>query len=77
MSILERIIEEVRALPPHEQQRLREILNREQQTAERARRVDLSRQIRGKYAHIIKTSSDDYVREKAEETAVEDRRRQA
>ena len=51
------------------------MLNREQDDAERARRVALSREIRGKYAHVIKTSSDDYAREKADEIAAEDRRR--
>lgn len=73
--VLESIIEQVRALPPDEQRQIREMLNREQHDAERARRFALSRNIRGKYAHIIKTSSDDYAREKAGETVAEDRRR--
>ena len=66
-TILERIIEEVRALNPDEQQQLREMLEREARTAE-------LRRIRGKYAHIA-TSSDDFARQKQEEIELEDRRR--
>lgn len=74
--VLDKIIEEVRALSPDEQQLLREMLDREQHDAERARRADLSRQIRGKYSHLP-TSSDDFARLKAEEIALEDCRSRA
>jgi len=66
-STLDRIIEEVRALNPDEQQQLRELLEREARTAE-------LRRIRGKYAHIP-TSSDEFARQKQEEIELEDRRR--
>lgn len=66
-STLDRIIEEVRALNPDEQQRLRELLEREARTAE-------LRRVRGKYAHIP-TGSDKFAREKQEEIELEDRRR--
>lgn len=77
---LDRIIEEVRQLSPDEQERLREMLNRKQHlfasdthTDEQARRADLIRSIRGKYAHL-QTSSDDFAARKAEEIELEDRR---
>lgn len=73
--VLDRIIEEVRALPPNERQLLCEMLSREQHDAERTRRAAMSRQIRGKYAHLS-TSSEDFARRKAEEIAMEDRRSQ-
>lgn len=45
---VERIIEEVRRLPPHEKRRLREALDREEQSRVRPsdRSVDLSRELR-------------------------------
>lgn len=75
--VLERIIEEVRALPPDQRQILREMLDREQQDqdGERARRAALTQHIRGKYAHLP-TSSEEFARYKAEEIALEDRRSQ-
>ncbi len=71
-TTLDRIIEEVRALPPDEQKVLREMLDKESRTAEQSRRLALSRTIRGKYAHL-NTSSDDFAAQKAEEIALEDR----
>lgn len=64
-TTLDRIIEEVRQLPPDEQRQLREALDRE----ERLARV---RQVQAKYAHI-QMSSDDFAARKAEEIALEDR----
>ena len=66
-TTLDRIIEEVRALTPDEQQQLREMLEREARTAE-------LRRIRGKYAHV-RISSDEFAQLKQEETKLEDRRR--
>ncbi len=67
IAALNRIIEEVRALTPDEQQQLREILEREARTAE-------LRRIQGKYA-VTNVSSETFAAEKAEEIAREDRRR--
>lgn len=64
---LDKIIEEVRALTPDEQQQLRELLDREARTAE-------LRQIQGKYAHLG-VSSEDFAARKAEEIELEERRR--
>ncbi len=66
-TTLDKIIEEVRHLPPDEQEQLREILDKESRTAE-------LRRIQGKYAHLT-TSSEDFARRKAEEIEREDRRR--
>ncbi len=66
-ATLDRIIEEVRQLPPDDQQRLRDVLDREARTAE-------LRRIQGKYAHLT-TSSEAFAARKAEEIALEDRRR--
>ena len=66
-ATLDRIIEEVRALSPDEQQQLREVLEREARTAE-------LRRIQGKYAGTG-VSSEKFAAEKAEEIAREDRRR--
>ncbi len=74
--VLDRIVEEVRGLPPNERQLLSEMLFREQHLAERSRRAALSRQIRGKYAHLP-TSSEDFARRKTEEIVMEDRRSRA
>lgn len=71
-TTLDRIIEEVRALPPDEQKVLRELLDKESRDSEQARRIALSRTIRGKYAHL-NISSDDFAAQKAEEIALEDR----
>ncbi|MCA1626699.1 MAG: hypothetical protein LC742_01870 [Acidobacteria bacterium] len=64
-AVLDRIMEEVRALPPEEQQQLREMLDKE------ARTVEL-RRIQGKYAHL-NTSSEAFATRKAEEIEREDR----
>ncbi len=66
-ATLDKIIEEVRTLSPDEQQQLREVLDREARTAE-------LRRIQSKYAHLG-VSSDDFAVRKAEEIALEDRRR--
>lgn len=66
-ATLDRIIEEVRALSPDEQQQLRELLEREARTAE-------LRRIQGKYAGT-NVSSESFAAEKTEEIAREDRRR--
>lgn len=63
-ATLDRIIEEVRALPADEQRQLRELLERETRPA-------LARSIRGKYAHLT-TSSEAFITQKREETARED-----
>ncbi len=73
-ATLDRIIEEVRQLPPAEQQQLREILDTEIYTSERERRIRLSESIRGKYRDVL-TSSELFAARKAEEIALEDRRR--
>jgi hypothetical protein len=70
-ATLNKIIEEVRALPPEEQQQLREMLERETYISEQARRAALARSIRGKYAHV-QTSSEDFIAQKREETRRED-----
>jgi len=75
-STLEKIFEEVRALPPEEQHQLMEMLERETHNSEQSRRAALSRSIRGKYAHLG-VSSDDFAAHKAEEIALEDRHRAA
>jgi hypothetical protein len=71
-ATLDKIIEEVRALSPEEQQQLREMLERETHNSEQEKRAALSRSIRGKYAHLG-VSSDDFAARKAEEIALEDR----
>jgi hypothetical protein len=71
-AILDKIIEEVRTLSSDEQQQLLKVLERETQGSEQARRLALSRSIRGKYAHLG-VSSDDFAARKAEEIALEDR----
>jgi hypothetical protein len=69
-AILDKIIEEVRALSPEEQQQLREMLDEEG----RERRNRLAASIRGKYRDVL-TSSEVFVARKAEEIALEDRQR--
>jgi hypothetical protein len=64
---LDKIIEEVRALPPEGQQQLRELLDHEARTAE-------LRRIQGKYAHLT-TSINAFAARKAEEVARGDRPR--
>ncbi len=66
-ATLDKIIEEVRTLSPDEQQQLREVLDREARTAE-------LRRIQSKYTHLT-TSSESFAARKAEEIALEDRRR--
>lgn len=71
-TTLDKIIEEVQKLLPDEKRQLRELLNDETRDSEQARRIALSRTIRGKYAHL-NISSDDFAAQKAEEIALEDR----
>ncbi len=73
-ATLDRIIEEVRQLPPEEQQRLRAMLDTELSASEREQRTRLSESIRGKYRDIL-TNSELFAARKAEEIALEDRRR--
>ncbi len=68
-TTLDKIIEEVRQLPPDEQRQLREMLERD---SEQSRRATLSHTIRGKYAHLG-VSADEFAARKAEEIALEDR----
>jgi hypothetical protein len=65
-ATLDRIIEEVRALDPDEQQQLREMLEREARTTE-------LRRIQSKYAGA-NVGSASFAAEKAEEKEREDRR---
>ena len=64
-AVLEEIIEKIHALPFVERRQLREILNSEEEDLEkeRQRRIELSKQIMGKYAHLL-TSSEDFARRK-------------
>jgi hypothetical protein len=73
-TMLDKIIEEVRQLPPDEREQLRGILNDETSDAERTRRIALSRSIRGKYREVL-TSSEEFIARKAVEIAKEDRAR--
>jgi hypothetical protein len=65
-ATLDKMIDEFHSLPPEEQQRFREMLEREARTAE-------LRRIQGKYKGA-NVSSDAFAAEKAEEIAREDRR---
>lgn len=69
-ATLNKIVEEFRALEPEEQSRLLEMLEREKRSSER---TALARSIRGKYAHV-RTSSEDFIAQKREETRREDSR---
>jgi hypothetical protein len=71
-SALDKIIEDVRALSPEEQQQLRELLDRETQNSEQAKRLSLSSTIRGKYRDVL-NSSEEFIARKAAETVREDR----
>jgi hypothetical protein len=73
-ATLDKFVEEFRALPPEERQRLLEMLERESPDPERARRAALAGQIRGKYRDAL-SSSEEFMARRAEETAEEDRRR--
>lgn len=73
-ATLDKIFEEVRQLPPAEQQRLREMLDTELSAAELEQRTRLSESIRGKYRDVL-SSGELFAARKAEEIALEDRRR--
>lgn len=66
MSTLEQLIEDARALSPDEQRQLREALEREARLA----RI---REAQAEFAQM-KTSSENFIRHKAEEIELEDRR---
>lgn len=69
-ATLDRIVEEFRTLEPEEQGQLLERLEQEKRSSERAA---LARSVRGKYAHV-RTSSEDFIALKREETRREDSR---
>ena len=73
-ATLDKIFEEVRQLPPEDQQRLRAMLDTELSASEREQRTRPSESIRGKYRDVL-TSSELFAARKAEEIALEDRRR--
>ncbi len=73
-AILDKIIEKVRTLSPDERQQLLKVLESEIQSSEQARRLALSRIIRGKYRDLM-SSSEEFAARKAEEIALEDRPR--
>lgn len=70
-ATLDKIVEEFRALRPEEQGRLLEMLEQERRSSEQANRSVLARSVRGKYAHT-RTSSEDFIALKREETQLED-----
>jgi hypothetical protein len=72
-ATIDRIVEEFRGLSLDEQQRLLERLEQETHASERARRAELSRQIRGKYRNVL-SSTEEFMTRRARETAEEDRR---
>jgi hypothetical protein len=65
-ATLDKIMEEVRALAPEEQQQLREMLDRETRTLE-------LRRVQDKYARLT-TGSEAFAARKSEEIEMEDRR---
>lgn len=70
-ATLDKILAEVRALPPDEQRQLLALLEQETHGSERARRSVLARSIRGKYAHLP-TGSAEFIALKRQETERED-----
>lgn len=72
-ATLDKFVEEFRALPPEERQRLLEMLERESPDPEGARRAALAGRIRGKYRDAL-GSSEEFMARRAVETAEEDRR---
>ena len=72
--VLEEIIEKIHTLPFVERQKLREILDNEEDgiEKERQRRIELSKKIMGKYTHLL-TSSEEFARRKQEEIELEDK----
>ncbi|HEY0545580.1 MAG TPA: hypothetical protein VGC91_09410 [Pyrinomonadaceae bacterium] len=74
-SILTKIIAEVQTLPLEEQIRVRTLSSEQQQQLRAALDKEaLLRRIQGKYEHLT-TSSEAFAARKAEEIALEDRRR--
>ncbi len=72
--VLEQIIEQIHALPFFERRKLLEILDSEKVEVEkeRQRRIELSKEIMGKYEHLL-TSSEEFARRKQEEIEREDK----
>lgn len=73
-AVLEEIIEKIHTLPFGEQQKLREIFINEEQDLEkeRQRRIELSKQIKGKYRDSL-SSVDEFIARKQEEIEMEDK----
>ena len=71
-SLLEKILEEAKALTPEERQRLRDALDHQASSAEQAERNRLASSIRGKYADVL-TGSDEFAVRKGEDLALEER----
>lgn len=75
MSLLLEKLEEMKSLPPDERAPSAARQHYLYERLEREERRTLSRQIRGKYAHLL-PSSDDFAALKANEIAQEERRGQ-
>jgi hypothetical protein len=73
-AILDKIKEEVKTLSPDEKRQLRELLDDAVQTAEQDERNRIAASIRGKYRDVL-TSSEEFIAQRAAETALEDRPR--
>ena len=67
-AVLDRVLEEARALSPEEQRRLCEALNEQIRQGEQSERDALASSIRGKYANVL-TSSEEFAARKADEIA--------
>ncbi|MCP9495510.1 MAG: hypothetical protein MSG64_13775 [Pyrinomonadaceae bacterium MAG19_C2-C3] len=72
-ATLNSIVEQWRTLNPTQRRQLREMLERESQATEVAERDRLIESIMGKYADV-RTSSDEFNRQKQDEIALENRR---
>lgn len=76
MSVLfNELIKEIRALSFDERRKLREILNGEEEEdleKERQRRIEFSKQIKGKYRDAL-SSVDEFIARKQEEIDLEDK----
>ena len=72
--VLEEIIEKIHTLPFVERRKLREILASEEEDLEkeRQRRLELSKQIMGKYRNSL-SSVDEFIARKQEEIEKEDK----
>lgn len=70
--LLEKILEEAKALTSEECRQLRDALDRQLASAEQTERERLASCIRGKYKDVL-TDSDEFATRKAEELALEER----